>query len=124
VRALVWLARAAVFFVLFAFALNNQHESTIRWFFGQSWKAPTVFIVLAAFAVGCAFGMLSMVPAWWKHRRIARRTLPAQPPTVAAPALPVGDEAGGRTGTEVATVDPRLVDVPRPVDALVTLDGR
>ena len=71
-RTLVWLVRAAVFFTLFAFALNNQHDAGIRWFFGQEWRAPMVFIVLAAFALGCAFGVFAMVPSWWRHRRVAR----------------------------------------------------
>ncbi len=69
---LVWLIRAAIFFTLFAFALNNQQDAGIRWFFGQEWRAPMVFIVLAAFALGCAFGVLAMVPSWWRHRRMAR----------------------------------------------------
>jgi putative membrane protein len=72
-RILVWLVRAALFFVLFAFALNNQQEAGIRWFFGQEWRAPMVFIVLAAFGLGCAFGIFAMVPSWWRHRRVARR---------------------------------------------------
>ena len=37
-RTLVWLFRAAVFFVLFAFALNNREEASIHWFFGQVWQ--------------------------------------------------------------------------------------
>ena len=72
-RLLTWLVRAAVFFTLFAFALNNQQDAGIRWFFGQEWRAPMVFIVLAAFALGCAFGVFAMVPSWWRHRRVARR---------------------------------------------------
>ena len=72
-RLLVWLVRAVVFFTLFAFALNNQHDAAIRWFFGQEWRAPMVFIVLAAFALGCAFGVFAMVPSWWRHRRVARK---------------------------------------------------
>ena len=71
-RTLVWLFRAAVFFTLFAFALNNRDEASIHWFFGQVWRAPMVFIVLAAFGLGCAFGIFAMVPSWWRHRRIAR----------------------------------------------------
>ena len=71
-RTLVSLVRAAVFFTLFAFALNNQHESKILWFFGQEWRAPMVFIVLAAFGLGCAFGIFAMVPSWWRNRRLAR----------------------------------------------------
>jgi hypothetical protein len=35
-----------------------------------------VIIVLVAFAAGCAIGVLAMVPAWWKHRRVARRQAP------------------------------------------------
>ncbi len=72
-RILVWLLRAAIFFTLFAFALNNQHDSGIRWFFGYEWRAPMVFIVLAAFALGCVFGVLAMLPSWWRQRRVARR---------------------------------------------------
>jgi uncharacterized integral membrane protein len=124
VRALVWLARAAVFFVLFAFALNNQHESTIRWFFGTAWRAPTVFIVLAAFALGCAFGILSMVPSWWKHRRVARRAMPLPAPTPTT-ATPLGQDPGGRAiVVDPEPLDPRLVDVPRPVLASTAHDGR
>jgi uncharacterized integral membrane protein len=72
-RIFVWVLRVAVFFALFAFALNNQQEAAVRWFFGQEWRAPMVFIVLGAFALGCAFGVFAMVPSWWRHRRVARR---------------------------------------------------
>ncbi len=76
-RVIVWLIRAAVFFTLFAFALNNQQEAAVRWFFGHEWRAPMVFIVLAAFALGCAFGVFAMVPRWWRNRRLARSQLAA-----------------------------------------------
>jgi lipopolysaccharide assembly protein A len=75
-RLVIWLVRAALFFVLFAFALNNQHDASIRWFFGREWHTPMVFIVLAAFGLGCAFGVLAMVPSWWRHRRVARKLAP------------------------------------------------
>ena len=78
-RIIVWLFRALIFFTLFAFALNNQHDSGVRWFFGQEWRAPMVFIVLAAFALGCAFGVLAMVPSWWRHRRVAKRHIDESP---------------------------------------------
>lgn len=90
-RIFVWLIRAAIFFTLFAFALNNQQTAGIRWFFGQEWRAPMVFIVLAAFALGCAFGVFAMVPAWWRHRRVARKHAVVVTAPVDAPAaeLPV-----------------------------------
>ncbi|KNZ32990.1 MAG: hypothetical protein AD742_08420 [Methylibium sp. NZG] len=91
-RILVWLFRAAIFFTLFAFALNNQHDAGVSWFFGQEWRAPMVFIVLAAFALGCAFGVLAMVPSWWRHRRVAKRhTDDVALPAEAKPAEPPPD---------------------------------
>ena len=92
-RFFIWLVRAFVFFALFAFALNNQHDAGVKWFFGQEWRAPMVFIVLAAFGLGCAFGVFAMVPSWWKHRRVARALQPADTtfePAVPAPVM-VGD---------------------------------
>lgn len=85
-RLLVWLGRALMFFTLFAFALNNQQEAAVRWFFGHEWRSPMVFIVLASFALGCAFGVFAMVPSWWRHRRVAQRM--QRPPTEAAPPSP------------------------------------
>ena len=75
-RALAWLVRAFTFFALFAFALNNQQEVVVRWFFGFEWHAPMVIIVLAAFAAGCAIGVLAMVPSWWRQRRVAQLAVP------------------------------------------------
>jgi uncharacterized integral membrane protein len=68
-----WILKAAIFFTLFAFALNNQHDVTVRFFFGQHWTAPLVLVVLTAFAGGLVIGVLGMVPRWWKHRRAAAR---------------------------------------------------
>ncbi len=89
-RILVWLFRAFLFFTLFAFALNNLHSATVHWFFGVRWNAPLVIVVLVAFGAGCALGVLAMVPAWWKHRRQARRpTAEALPPSTSSGSPPV-----------------------------------
>ena len=68
---LKWVLKAAIFFTLFAFALNNQQDSTVHFFFGTQWRAPQVLIVLSAFALGVAVGVLDTVPRWWKQRRAA-----------------------------------------------------
>jgi uncharacterized integral membrane protein len=91
-RYLVGLFRAFIFFTLFAFALNNQQTATVRWFFGIESQAPMVFIVLTAFAAGCAIGVLAMVPSWWQHRRVARRrATPSSPPPVGVAVAPPPD---------------------------------
>ena len=82
-----WLLKAALFFTLFAFALNNQHEVTVNFFFGQLWQAPLVLVVLVAFTVGLALGVLVMVPRWWRNRQAVRR---AAAPPPAAPEAPHG----------------------------------
>ena len=87
-KYLSWLLKAAIFFTLFAFALNNQHEATVHFFFGTQWRGPLVLIVLAAFALGLAAGVLAMVPRWWHHRRVAVRAQATVPAVVATPPSP------------------------------------
>ena len=94
-RLLTWLFRAAVFFVLFAFALNNQHEAQIKWFFGFEFRTSMVLMVLLVFAAGAVFGVLAMTPNWWRQRRRALKAraadAPAAPAPAAAPELPPPD---------------------------------
>lgn len=70
---LKWILRAAIFLALLAFALNNQQSVTLHLFFGHAWTAPMILVVLAAFALGLAAGVLAMLPRWLKQRRAARR---------------------------------------------------
>lgn len=86
-KYLLWLLKAAIFFTLFAFALNNQQDATVHFFFGTQWHAPLVLVVLSAFAIGLVIGVLGMVPRWWMHRNSARHTAPS-PATSADTAVP------------------------------------
>jgi len=79
-----WILKAAIFFTLFAFALNNQGDVTVRFFFGTQWTAPVVLVVLITFSAGLLVGVLGMVPRWWRQRRAAlasRVTNPSQSKT-------------------------------------------
>jgi lipopolysaccharide assembly protein A len=67
------LLKAAIFFTLFAFALNNQHDAVVHFFFGTTWSAPLVLVLLTVFVMGVAVGVIGMVPRWWKHRRLAHK---------------------------------------------------
>ena len=78
-KYLLWLLKAAIFFTLFAFALNNQQDATVHFFFGTQWRAPLVLVVLSAFTCGVVIGVLGMVPRWCRHR-------PAHLPSAQAPA--------------------------------------
>lgn len=72
-KYLMWLLKAAIFFTLFAFALNNQQTVAVHFFFGTLWQAPLVLVVLVAFACGLSLGILVMMPRWWKK---PKATLP------------------------------------------------
>lgn len=67
----MWLLKAAIFFTLFAFALNNQQAVAVHFFFGTLWSAPLVLVVLAAFTCGLFLGVLVMIPRWWKRQKAA-----------------------------------------------------
>lgn len=86
---LKWVLRAAIFFTLFAFALNNQQDTTVHFFFGNRWQAPQVLVVLTAFAAGVAVGVIGMVPWWLQQRRKAHHAAElaaAQTPAAPQPA--------------------------------------
>lgn len=87
---LKWVLKAAIFFTLFAFALNNQQDTTVHFFFGTQWRAPQVLIVLSAFAIGVGVGVLGMVPRWWKHRNATKAVAEDGPKIQALPPIPHG----------------------------------
>jgi lipopolysaccharide assembly protein A len=93
-----WILKAAIFFTLFAFALNNQHEVTAYFFFGRQWAAPLVVLVLIAFTAGLAIGVLGMLPRWWRQRAAARATL------ASAPSLPPATHLSAQTSASSRSI--------------------
>ena len=91
---LQWTLKAAIFLILFAFALNNQEDVQVRFFWGLQWRSPLVLVLLAFFAAGVVVGVLGMVPRWWRQRRLAKQVLlasqetPASVKPVSAPPAP------------------------------------
>ena len=88
-KYLLWLLKAVIFFTLFAFALNNQRDVTVHFFFGTQWNTPLVLVVLLAFSAGVIVGIVGMVPRWWKHRKAAQRAASQEP----APEIPATNTA-------------------------------
>ena len=88
VKYLMWLLKAAIFFTLFAFALNNQGDVTLHLFFGLQWQAPLVLVLLLTLLIGAFLGVLLMLPIWWSARRernAAQRQIPAAAATPSTP---------------------------------------
>ena len=99
-RILSWALRLVLFFLLFAFALNNQHEVSLKGLFGTEWRTPMVFVVMFAFALGCAIGVLAMVPSWWRQRRAARLLAPSAPVLPGESTLMPPDMVGPRSAAD------------------------
>ena len=90
-----WLLKAAIFFTLFAFALNNQSDVTLRFFFGRQWTAPMVLVVLGAFTAGLTLGVLGMVPRWWRQHSKLQASSPDAPAVAQAPPVATADSSYG-----------------------------
>ncbi len=73
-KTFFWLLlKAAIFFLLFAFAIGNRHEAMLYFLPGQAITVPMVVIVLACFTLGVCSGILVMVPRWWRLRRATQQ---------------------------------------------------
>jgi lipopolysaccharide assembly protein A len=54
-----WIVATTVFIALLFLSLQNADTVTLRFFQFASWQAPLVFVVLIAFALGVAAGLLA-----------------------------------------------------------------
>lgn len=75
----MWLLNAAIFFVLFAFALNNQELVTLRLFFGASWQAPLVLVLLMVLVLGMFLGVVVMLPLWLRAKKAQHKQTASTP---------------------------------------------
>ena len=60
-RVLLWASRVVLFLFLLAFAIRNTDPVGVRFFVDIVWYAPLVIVLLAFFAGGAAFAVLSLV---------------------------------------------------------------
>jgi lipopolysaccharide assembly protein A len=54
-----WIVGAALFLALLFLSLQNSDLVTLKFYTWWSWQAPLIFVVLIAFAVGVAAGLLA-----------------------------------------------------------------
>ena len=53
-----WVVGLSVFLALLFLALQNAELVTVRFYHWFSWEAPLIFLLLVAFALGVAAGLL------------------------------------------------------------------
>lgn len=54
-----WIVGAALFLALLLLSLQNDQPAMLKFYGLWRWEAPLVFIVLIAFAIGVAVGLLA-----------------------------------------------------------------
>ena len=91
-RYVLWLLKIALFALVLTFAVKNTDAVAVRYFLGNEWRAPLIFVMLVAFCAGAAFGVLSTLGQIFRQRReiatlkreLAGRTAPEVAPAPAA----------------------------------------
>lgn len=83
-----WIVGFVLFLALLFLALQNSEPATLKFYNWWSWQGPLIFIVLVAFALGVAAGLLtSAVRTARLKRQLSRlrrdqsRFMPASAPT-------------------------------------------
>ena len=54
-----WVAGSIIFLALLFLSLQNSELVTLKFYHWWSWQAPLIFIVLIAFVIGAAAGLLA-----------------------------------------------------------------
>ena len=68
-----WFVRIVLFFALLAFAVKNDQQITLRYFFGYEWELSLAVVCLIFFSVGVAVGVIAMLASVLKERRETAR---------------------------------------------------
>jgi len=58
-QVLRWIVGSLIFLALLFLSLQNSELVTLKFYHWWSWQAPLIFVVLIAFAIGAAAGLLA-----------------------------------------------------------------
>ena len=58
-QVLRWVVGSTLFLALLFLSLQNSELVTLKFYHWWSWQAPLIFVVLIAFAIGAAAGLLA-----------------------------------------------------------------
>src|SRR2546428_13442574 len=78
-----WVVGVTLFVALLFLSLQNDELVTVRFYHWFSWQAPLIFLILIAFAVGAAAGLLAGL---FRSARLKRQLSPLRKEVRRAPA--------------------------------------
>ncbi|MBI2296676.1 MAG: LapA family protein [Betaproteobacteria bacterium] len=68
-RYLLWIIKFFLFLLVLSFAVRNTDPVTVRYYLGEEWQAPLIFVLLVAFFAGMAIGLAAALPRVFRQRR-------------------------------------------------------
>lgn len=71
-KALGWLIRILLFFLILSFSLRNTQGVVVEMVPGYVLQAPLIIVLLLTFVAGVAVTWLLMLPLLVRHRRLLR----------------------------------------------------
>lgn len=92
-RYVLWIVKLLVFVAVLSFAVKNIDPVTVRYYLGGEWQAPLIVLLLIAFCVGAAVGIMTALGHVFRQRREIsglKRELRTRPQR-ADPAPPAGE---------------------------------
>ena len=94
-RYVLWIVKLALFVVALTFAIKNTDPVAVRYFLGQEWRAPLIFVLLVFFCMGAALGLLAaLVQIMRQRREITQLKRDLQGRSIKMPEPPPPDVAG------------------------------
>ena len=97
-----WIVGAALFLALLFLSLQNSDLVTLKFYHWWSWQAPLIFVVLIAFAIGVAAGLVG------RRDALGAAQAPAEPAAARAAARTPAHR--GRTARRRYPPDRRSAD--------------
>ena len=86
-RYLLWVLKLALFAFMLTVAVKNTDPVSIRYFLGQEWRAPLIFVLLVVFCFGAVLGLLGALG----HIMRQRREIAALKRQVSGTLMPAGE---------------------------------
>ncbi len=95
-QILRWIVGVALFLALLFLSLQNSDPATLKFYGWWTWQAPLIFVVLIAFAVGVAAGLIAGAMRTSRLKRQLNRLRREQRQRDTTPAAEAkGDRAAG-----------------------------
>ena len=67
-KLILTVIKLILFLLVLTFAVKNTEMVAMRWYMDMEWRAPMVFVVLGACAIGVVMGLLMTVGACVRTR--------------------------------------------------------